>query len=152
MPCTQYHFPQSKVTKQYLQKVSGKLGTYQYVLVHTWYILACTSWRTCTFTREWCSFLMLGNHNILVPHTHYHFPQAKVTSMSVHTVSGKLCTGQYIPVCTSDAHVHTHTDHSHSQFISNQALSPLWRSQVSFLTLVWYFAGIFLLIERLLDC
>ena len=115
----QYHFPQSKVTKQYHQKVSGKLGTYQYVLVHTWYILVCTGWRTCTFSREWCSFLMIGNHNILAPHTHYHFPQAKVTKLPVHTVSGKLCTDQYIPWCTSEAHHDEHTtyaDHTYTSF------------------------------------
>ncbi len=96
---------------------------YLYVQVCTWYILVCPSWRTCTVSREWASILMFGYYNILVPHTQHPFPQAKVTKLSAQKVSGKHCTDQYIPV------------RSHPHFISNQALSPLRRSWVSFLRL-----------------
>ena len=40
---TQFHYLQSKVTKQYPQNFFGKLGTYWYTLVCTWYISRCTS-------------------------------------------------------------------------------------------------------------
>ncbi len=56
---------------------------------------------------------MLVYHSILVPHTQYHFPQAKVREMSDHIVSWKLHTTyqyvlgthQYVPVLYQ--HIHT---------------------------------------------
>ncbi len=60
---------------------------------------------------------LLGYNHILVPHTQYHFPQAKVKKMSIHIVSWKFClVDQYIPVCTRYVQVHTHTDHTHTSF------------------------------------
>jgi hypothetical protein len=62
------------------------------------------------------SIPMLGHHNILVTQIQYRFPQAKVKKTSVHKVSEKLCTDQYIPVCNCDVHAHTHTDHTNTSF------------------------------------
>ena len=100
---TQFHYLQSKVTKQYPQNFFGKLGTYWYILVCMWYISSisrCTSWRTWTISREWLGILMFGYHNILVLHTQYRFPQAKLTKLSAQnvTVKPELGTDNYIPM------------------------------------------------------
>ena len=113
---TQYRFLQSNDKNQHPRKDFCKHGTYQYVRLRTRYILLCTSWTKCTFSREWESILMLGYHHLLVPHTQHHFPRSKVKEMSLHIVSGKLGLDRYIPVHSSDLQVHTHTDHTHTTF------------------------------------
>ncbi len=73
-------------------------------------------------------FLEKGQYpNSLVPqNTCPLLPLAKVTKLSVHKVSGKFCTHQYIPEHTSDVQTYSH-------FISNQTQSwacSIWFSSV----------------------
>ncbi len=114
---TQYHFPQSKVTKEYSQTVFGKPGTYQYVLVCTMYILVCTGGRTCTFSREKGSILMLEHHNILVTHT------VSFTTGQSHIIvcSQSFRKALYRPVHTGMYmwFTCTYSHRSHSHFISD---------------------------------
>jgi hypothetical protein len=129
--CHTVSFSPVKWHKEHPQKyVFSKHGTYQYVRVFTWYILVCTSWTTCTFSREWESILMLGYYHILVPHTQYHFSRSKVKEMSLHTLSGKFGLDQYIQVFTSDRQVHTNTDHTHTSFSIRMYMDVPFRKEI----------------------